>query len=164
MSCQTPQIFFLRHRGFSLGSCQNQGLRHIRQRILTRKRRRSTEHRTYTRTHIICDSRFIQQIHLLTNRPIHGWITRMQTHSYFTCRLCFLHDCHDIFQRHMRAVVDCAICLRIRKQFWIYKRTCIDDHVRFLNSIHTPHGDQITRTGSCSYEMYHLFSSFIYHH
>ena len=85
------------------------------------------------------------------------WI-REPPYDHFPFFLGPVHHFQHFLQSHFGTIVYFAFFSGIIQKLRIYKRTRINNHIRFLQIFLSPYCDQIRRSRSCSYKMYHTLS------
>ena len=147
--------FAFGHGRFARGSCDDDRLADVRERILRAKRGRRAAKCAHAGADIVGNSKLLQPVKLLTHGTIDAGVSGVEADGGFPRGLRFLDDGNDLLKGHFCAVVDFAVLSCIGQKLRVYQRPRVDDHVRLLEQALSPHGDEIGRAASRADKMYH---------
>ena len=124
-------------------SCNDHTLGNIRKCIFKIQSTGCPTERTDTRTVIIGNAFFIQNVHLLSDRAIDTRISGMKPYCHFA--LCFstFHNCNNFFKCHFCTVMNCADIFAVFQKLRIYQRSCINNHICLFQILFSSYCDKI---------------------
>ena len=155
---QRGNILPLRDWGSARHPGDDHSLTDARQGILPLYRGSCPTETGHTRCQRVRNPPFFQRIHLFLDRPIEAGVPRMQTHRLFLFPLRLFHGGKHLLQGHLRAVKDTALRRTQTQQHRIDQAAGINDHIRLLQPLRPPQGNQIGCSWPRAYKMNHAFT------
>ena len=147
--------FALGHGRFARGSCDDDRLADVRERILRAKGGRRAAKCAHAGADIVGNSKLLQPVKLLTHGTIDAGVSGVEADGGFLFFLGLFYNRDDLLERHFCAVVDFAAVFCIGQKLRVHQRPRVDDHVRLLEQALSPHSDEIDRAASGADKVYH---------